>query len=175
MPDQLFISHDGEPVGRIERTGSHWTLVYDDSWVRNPAAFPLSPHFPLQLEAFDDQAEDGLVEKYFDNLLPEGDARERLARRLNAGSIDAFDLLSRFGRETAGAITISDQPHAAPHDGSYRPLSALELGQRITAMRTAGASLLRASCMSLAGAQDKLASGSNARSQIGWRRPRGRW
>jgi serine/threonine-protein kinase HipA len=157
MSDQLFISHDGEPVGRIERTGSHWTLVYDDSWVRSPAAFPLSPHFPLRLEAFDDQAEDGLVEKYFDNLLPEGDARERLARRLNAGSIDAFDLLSRFGRETAGAITISDQPHAVSNDEAYRPLSPQELGERITAMRTEGGSLLRASRMSLAGAQDKLA------------------
>jgi serine/threonine-protein kinase HipA len=41
--------------------------------------------------------------------------------------------------------------------GSYRPLSAQELGERITAMRTEGASLLRASRMSLAGAQDKLA------------------
>lgn len=157
MPEQLFISHDGERVGRIERNGRHWTLSYADSWVQHPDAFPLSPHFPLRLEAFDDQAEDGLVEKYFDNLLPEGGARERLARRLNAGSIDAFDLLSRFGRETAGAITVSDQPHAVPNDEAYRPLSPQELGERITAMRTQGGSLLQASRMSLAGAQDKLA------------------
>lgn len=157
MPDQLFLSHDGEPVGRIDRHGQRWTLHYDQRWLHNPSAFPLSPHFPLRPEPFDDAAEDGLVEKYFDNLLPEGDARDRLARRLNAGSIDAFDLLSRFGRETAGAITISDRPGAAPHDDAYLPLTAGELGARITAMRTEGGSLLRASRMSLAGAQDKLA------------------
>ena len=157
MPDTLFLSHDGEPVGRVERQGPHWSLRYDEHWLRRPAAFPLSPHFPLRQDAFDDRAEDGLVEKYFDNLLPEGDARDRLARRLNAGSIDAFDLLSRFGRETAGALTISDHPHAATHDDAYRPLTPQELRARITAMRTEGASLLRASRMSLAGAQDKLA------------------
>ena len=157
MPEQMFLSHDGEPVGRIERHGKTWALRYDEAWLRSPAAFPLSPHFPLRPEAFDDAAEDGLVEKYFDNLLPEGDARDRLARRLNAGSIDAFDLLSRFGRETAGAVTISGHPDAAPNDDAYRPLTPQELGARITAMRTEGGSLLRASRMSLAGAQDKLA------------------
>ncbi|NRF66961.1 HipA domain-containing protein [Aquincola sp. S2] len=157
MADELFLFNDGKRVGTLEDGPRGWRLSYAADWLNDPEAFPLSPHLALRASPYDDAAEDGLVEKYFDNLLPEGDARRRLEHRLDASAGDTFDLLRRFGRETAGAITVSADPHALPQDERYRPLPAAELLTRIRRMRVEGGSLLEASRMSLAGAQDKLA------------------
>jgi serine/threonine-protein kinase HipA len=158
MPDLLYLSHDGRRIGTLERSGQGaWRLVYDAAWRARPDAFPLSPHLVLRERPYDDVEEDGLVEKFFDNLLPEGDSRSRIERRLSAKAGDAFDLLRRFGRETAGAITISSDEALVPDDEAYTDLPRTALLERVRQMREEGGSLLLAARMSLAGAQDKMA------------------
>jgi HipA-like protein len=157
MADLLYLSSNGEHVGTLEDRAGAWRLVYAPEWLRSPHAFPLSPHLLLRGEAYDDGVDDGLVEKFFDNLLPEGDARQRLEHRLSARRGDSFDLLRRFGRETAGAISISTSPEVRAADSGYTELARPVFLDRVRKMRQEGASLLEAARMSLAGAQDKMA------------------
>ncbi|HUG26202.1 HipA domain-containing protein [Piscinibacter sp.] len=157
MADTLYLSSDGQGLGTLEDNAGIWRLTYAPEWIGNPNAFPLSPHLVLRAKPYDDRDEDGMVEKFFDNLLPEGDARIRLEKRLSARNGDSFDLLRRFGRETAGAVTMSTSPELKPEDSNYAALPRPEFLARVRRMRQEGGSLLEAARMSLAGAQDKTA------------------
>ena len=57
------------------------------------------------------------VRNYFENLLPDTTAiRERLARRFKIGSVDAFLLLAKLGRDCVGALRLQ----ACPNVGSIK-------------------------------------------------------
>lgn len=90
------------------------------------------------------------------NLLPEGDWRGLLCRRLGLPPSDDFALLRHLGHDCAGAITF-EEPSLEPAGGAYTPLPEPELRRwlkdamaRPTPQEAPG--LRRA----LSGAQDKL-------------------
>jgi serine/threonine-protein kinase HipA len=56
------------------------------------------------------------------NLLPEGDWRAMLCRRLSLPPTDDFALLRRLGHDCAGALTFDD-PTPEPAAGAYTPLA----------------------------------------------------
>jgi len=72
------------------------------------------------------------VKAFLDGLLPEGNAL--LNHAIDAGLVtdDTYGLISRYGRDTAGALVF--QPVEEPEPtrvGWYEPLSAAEVGQRL--------------------------------------------
>jgi serine/threonine-protein kinase HipA len=90
------------------------------------------------------------------NLLPEGDWRGLLCRRLSLPPSDDFGLLERLGHDCAGAVSFADPVEEQPA-GEYTPLDEAEL------RRWLKDPLLRPSPQdapglrrALAGAQDKL-------------------
>jgi serine/threonine-protein kinase HipA len=90
------------------------------------------------------------------NLLPEGDWRGMLCRRLGLPPNDDFGLLRQLGHDCAGAISF-DEPSPEPAGGAYTPLGEAELRRwlkdplaRPSPQEAPG--LRRA----LSGAQDKL-------------------
>ncbi|WP_235515306.1 type II toxin-antitoxin system HipA family toxin [Achromobacter sp. Root83] len=105
-------------------------LQYADAWVASPQGRPLSlslpftPGNPLQRgEA---------VRTYFENLLPDSkEIRERVARRYQAGSTNAFALLAEVGRDCVGALQVVPGPEAP--DGVQEvnaiPMSDAEIAQ----------------------------------------------
>jgi serine/threonine-protein kinase HipA len=104
-----------------------------------------------------------LVAAYFDNLLPDNQRiRQRLQRRFNAASSDAFDLLAEVGRDCVGAIQL------LPEDGdppNVRTITAEQLTTRQISQHVS--TMLRALSgsqaeeeefrISLPGAQEKTA------------------
>ena len=81
------------------------TLQYAPDWVNDKQGRPLSlslPFTPGNLPHRGDK-----VRSYFENLLPDSrDIRERLARRFQVRSADAFELLAEIGRDCVGALQI---------------------------------------------------------------------
>lgn len=106
------------------------TLQYADSWVASPQGRPLSLSLPF-IPGNKPHRGDA-VRTYFENLLPDSKGiRERVARRFQAGSTDAFALLAEIGRDCAGALQVL--PDAAPPDGvdevHATPLDDAEVAQ----------------------------------------------
>jgi serine/threonine-protein kinase HipA len=97
-----------------------------------------------------------VVSAFFQNLLPEGDGLT--AMRTLYQAFDDFSLLEAIGRDTAGALTIADQP-SVDSDSEPRYLTLDDVGQMIVGLpeRPLGASLTVRH--SLAGAQRKLLLG----------------
>jgi len=172
---RLNIWMNGIPVGYWESSRQGDRLGYFTEWLADEHARPLSLSLPfLPGNAI---YQGPLVADFFDNLLPDNDAiRRRLAVRHQAGGIDAFHLLSKLGRDCAGAIQLLPEGES-PTDVfeiNGEPLTASGVAQRlrnITAMPALGQHEhdedLR---LSIAGAQEKTAL---LRHENQWVLPRG--
>jgi serine/threonine-protein kinase HipA len=128
---------------------------YDESWLANPTAIPLSQSLPLTKKRFTRKDCRG----FFAGILPEESKREIIARNLGISARNDFAMLERIGGECAGAVTFIAEGTSLPEpDNEYRPLSAPELADIIKKLPRrpllAGEEGIR---LSLAGAQDKIA------------------
>lgn len=122
---------NGEFVGRWTKPPrASDALHYDDAWLGSNQGRPLSLSLPFTPgnAPHSEQA----VSSYFENLLPDSrDIRERIARRFQAGSIDAFALLAEIGRDCVGALQLlpGDIPPESIQTVNATPLSDAEVAQ----------------------------------------------
>tara|TARA_B100000315_G_scaffold115291_1_gene105818 strand:- start:1637 stop:2893 length:1257 start_codon:yes stop_codon:yes gene_type:complete len=135
--------------------GSFFKFRYNDDWIRNANAVPLSRSLPLQADFF-------TVKKsraFFSGILPEGIQRERIEKILKISNNNDYQLLKKIGGDCAGAVSIYPN-NVIPSDssqGMVNPLTKKELIKVINELPTkpllAGKKGLR---LSLAGAQTKI-------------------
>ena len=154
--NQLNIWCEDQLLGELSLNQGNWCFNYHTNWLQNTSAFELSPHFPLQVESVIDNADNKSVEWFFENLLPEGGMREALSRKAGVSEKDSFGLLTRYGKETAGALRLLPADMSYPERADYKPLSNENLHALI---KQSSPSLLTADAqlhMSLAGVQNKL-------------------
>lgn len=149
----LNVFIDESTVGSLYENNGVWSFQYHTDWVIN--GFPLAPGLPLQQNMHVDSGTLRPVQWYFDNLLPEEMARTRLVGSLPKGEWDAWELLKRFGAESAGAITLL-APNETLSDSALTLLKDEELERRINNMPRTPLSSTAPKKMSLAGAQEKL-------------------
>lgn len=92
---------------------------------------------------------------FFSNLLPDGDLRDRLARRLGVSPDNDFGMLAAVGGDCAGALSLLSPGVRPGTQGGRRllTLKALERAHELGAPEVLAGEGLR---LSLAGAQDKL-------------------
>lgn len=112
-------------VGRLHRDAvGRIGFEYSPEWRRDGFAISCS----LPLEHGRPTAGDDAARRFFANLLPEGEARERVVRTLRIPNTD-FDLLRALGGECAGALALStsESTPLARAVGRYRALSEDEL------------------------------------------------
>jgi serine/threonine-protein kinase HipA len=162
MSNVLTIWMNGQRVGQWSNTTSRaQVFTYDPTWHASAEARPLSLSMPFV--AGNRPFRGGVVEAYFDNLLPDSDAiRKRIAERLRATGTDAFSLLREIGRDCVGAIQVlpegetptdvfSIQARPLDDDGVAR---ALKSAAGVAALGQRNDDDFR---ISLAGAQEKTA------------------
>lgn len=146
---------DGIEVGTLHEADGIWQFQYASPWVNT--GYALSPALPLQTERTVDSGTQRPVQWYFDNLLPEEDQRQLLARDAKLESADAFALLGYYGAESAGSLTLLPEGEPVAPAGGLRPLPDEELSARIRALPNQPLTHGAHKRMSLAGAQHKLA------------------
>ena len=133
------------------------TFCYDGDWLRQ--GFAISCSLPME-ETGDFLPPDMRGHFFFENLLPEGAARNRLIRLLKVAD-DDFSLLEKLGGDCAGMLQLLPEETApAGHDEQVVPLEEEVLVRTIASGSPAwlGAGLaVTLPRLSLAGAQDKLA------------------
>ena len=155
MSTQLFVWHHTARVGSLSlNEEGRWSFRYDPEW----NAFALSPHLPIG-DVCGDLAHQRTVEWFFDNLLPEGTLRLALANRAGIRDPNTWQLLSSYGQDTAGALSILPNDVIPSAQQVYTPLPVARLSEMIERSRE-GIPLMAQEGplrMSLAGAQDKIA------------------
>ncbi|MEP7180896.1 MAG: HipA domain-containing protein [Betaproteobacteria bacterium] len=153
MTRALDIFIDTARVASLHENQGIWSLQYDLKWVAD--GYDLAPGLPLSADPIVDSGSLRPVQWFFDNLLPEDAARTRLFASLPGKRGDSWDLLERFGAESAGALTLLP-PGTTQAEEGVQPLSDAELQKRILAMPRQPLGTNAPKKMSLAGAQEKL-------------------
>ena len=144
-----------QPVGTLQLVSGKLEFSYSDDWLQNPNAVPLSHSLPLRSSSFEDNS----ARPFFAGLLPEGEMRRILSKRLHISQKNDFALLDRIGGECAGAVSFRAPGQQARLQNSedVNWLNSQELSETLQALPARpmlfGEEGLR---LSLAGAQDKL-------------------
>jgi serine/threonine-protein kinase HipA len=114
-------SGDKRKIGYLSQYGDLLRVSFDEDYINDPLRPTLSLSYRGNSEA-ETRAilsatrdvrvarSDGRWPTYFQNLLPEGHNRERLARQRGCGPDDEFELLAAAGHDLMGAIEVEPVP-----------------------------------------------------------------
>lgn len=150
-----YVGEWSSPAGRPQE------FAYAREWLASRSARPLSLSMPL---AEDAAYKGAVVERYFENLLPEsGTIRRRILQHVGAQSGGAFDLLEKIGRDCVGALQLTVDREPAPKVRAINasPISEDEIEKLL--LKTSGRESFGAPepdddfRLSIAGAQEKTA------------------
>jgi serine/threonine-protein kinase HipA len=150
---ELIVYLDHALVGKLVEQSSIWGFEYNSSWLVQ--GFGVIPGLAFVNGQQFDGATTRPVQWFFDNLLPEENARTLLASSINVEAGDAFALLKAIGHESAGAFTLLE-PGAELPEGMASQLTNAELNERILNLPKLPLNLAERKKMSLAGAQHKM-------------------
>lgn len=149
----------GERIGTLETRGGGGRLrfTYTPETVARyvGGTYLLSLSLPVRETAYANAE----TRPYFDGLLPEGTAREAIARAVGSSPDNTFALLERLGRDCAGAVVLlPPDEELAARSAEVRWLSDDELRDKLGNIDVAplGVEPGREIRLSLAGAQPKL-------------------
>ncbi|HEX2161171.1 MAG TPA: type II toxin-antitoxin system HipA family toxin [Thermoleophilaceae bacterium] len=145
----------GRHAGRLEQVDGRMRFTYAPEYVAAGGA-PHSCSLPLG-----DHEHDREAEAFFANLLPEGEARTMVARRLGVSAGNDFGLLYEIGGDCAGAVTLlppGASPETIAERAEIRWLDEPALAAALDELprRPLLADPDEGIRLSLAGAQDKL-------------------
>ncbi|TLX69609.1 type II toxin-antitoxin system HipA family toxin [Pseudomonas nicosulfuronedens] len=155
MSRSLEVLINDDHVATLSEQNEVWQLTYTPDWRMRADAFDLAPSLPRSKGVILDGASERPVQWFFDNLLPEEQARQLLANDAKIVATDNFGLLAYYGAESAGAVTLlpdATQPLAT----GMKPLPDDVLSQRIRNLPRVALATGAPKRMSLAGAQHKL-------------------
>jgi len=108
---------------------------------------------PVQAAAFTG----GVVEAFFDGLLPEGEALKMIAYDFNLSATDAYGLLQALGRDCAGALQILPADSTLePGAGALELLTDEQVAERLRRLRHSPLGVDERVRISLAGVQEKM-------------------
>ncbi len=155
MNRSLTVFVSTKKMGELKDVNGFWAFEYAHEWVNSDKNFSLSPDIPIQNEMTLDTGTKRPVQSFFDNLLPEENARKLLAKDAQVDHSDSFALLEVSGIESAGALIMLPEGSVMP-EPSAEPLELSALSERIKALPKAPLNKRQGSRMSLAGAQHKM-------------------
>ena len=113
--------HTKTAIGFISCYGDILRVSFDENYITNP----YRPLLSLAYRGLNEQEtqailrserdmrvarSDGKLPVYFQNLLPEGHNRERLAKERQCGTDDEFELLAAAGHDLMGAVEVEPVP-----------------------------------------------------------------
>lgn len=146
-------------VGHLRRQGSGGIdFQYAPAWLAWEHALPVSLSLPLREDRYTGEP----VIAVFDNLMPDSEqVRRRLAERVHAEGVDAYSLLSKIGRDCAGALQFLPDGVAPGPAGAVRgrAVDADTIARKIGDLTATplGVDEDEELRISIAGAQDKTA------------------
>lgn len=146
--NELPIFYEEKPVATLlQNDRGFCELRYEAEWQRH--GFDISVTLPRAQQHHTGD----VVRAFFENLLPEASIRESLARHYGVSTENIFALLTRIGRDCAGAFSIG----GPGNKGEYLLLTEPELQAELDKLpQYPMASARPGTSLSLAGAQHKL-------------------
>lgn len=99
---EAIVFYNEDKAGTLKKDNDIYEFIYDDSYLLNPAAQPISLRMPLQKEAFRSKT----LFPFFEGLLPEGWLLGLACRKLKIDQSDKLTLLLYTGKDPVGAVSV---------------------------------------------------------------------
>lgn len=159
MTQALALWANGQRVAELahEAMDDKWSFEYDGAWLKNAAAFPLSPALPLTRPS--EGYPSVVVRRFIENLLPEGRALEVIAAMSKVAKSNVYALIAELGAETTGAFRFWPAGEVPPMIAAeaLREVTREELQKRLDDRALVPLAVWDGKVrMSIAGVQDKL-------------------
>jgi serine/threonine-protein kinase HipA len=172
MTDALDVYLYDTHVATISRRGANLQLRYLPEYVASESPVPISVQLPVGLGV----APSEVTKRFLENLLPDRpDVKTRWAREAKLTSDSAFDLLSAYGADVAGALEFTLAGVSPRTEAKLSPLSEPDIAARIRQIHADDTNWGERNPIedgfSLGGAQGKFAL---ARREGQWFEPTGR-
>jgi len=155
--DALAVWLNGVKIAVVDQKRGRLSLAYTtDALDKYPLGSPLLS-FSLALKR--ERYGHGVVRPFLDGLLPEGEARQAVAREFGVDRDDTYGLIRELGRDCAGALVIQhlDDPPPLPSTTfTAERLNDDEIAALVANLRSAPLGAGGRVRISLAGVQEKL-------------------
>lgn len=151
----LTVFCEQEIVGELRLVhGDRYEFQYQESWLNRDGAFPISIALKLQPGPYDHTTS----KSFFEGLIPEEDFLRQLEARSETPINSAFDFLTLYGRDCAGALTVAKSKKPVPRTDDLKKISWSDLSKAYIEKKTLADVVLNVEggFFSLAGAQDKI-------------------
>ena len=151
MNRKLNVYLYGQKVGILsEDQLGHLLFQYETN-----AKSPLSVRMPVRLEIY----ESSYAEPFFDNLTPEGEVLEIVAKKFHVSEENTFSILDKIGGDCAGAVSLYEGGFPSNIDNHLREIDDETLARYIDELpdNPLLTGMENAPRLSLAGAQSKFA------------------
>ena len=154
--NSLNVFYEDILVGQLSQSEDlTYSFLYSQEWLKHKRSFPLSLAMPLQEEPFGNR----ITLSFFENLLPEGEVRDVIARSHQAES--TYEFLKEHGEDCAGAVIISrstKSPYNPRIESKSVPIEMEQVYEAIENHHSVAQIIaeLNPGYLSLAGAQDKF-------------------
>ncbi len=155
----LRVYQNNRLVGHLlKETSGAIAFRYDESWLEQDRAYPVSLSLPLREDAY----RGAPVSAVFENLLPDSEGiRRRVAEKVGAQGSDAYSLLAKIGNDCVGALQFIAGDEDASDSTSIEgeAVNDADIENLLTNLAQAPLGLERddAFRISIAGAQEKTA------------------
>lgn len=158
MASTLDVYLYGHPVATISRRGDNLQLRYLPTYVAHEQPVPISVQLPVVAGV----APAETTKRFLENLLPDRpDVKTRWAREAKLTSDSAFDLLSVYGADVAGALEFYPAGAAPRTEADLSPMTDEMIAARVRQIRADDSDWLERRPVeegfSLGGAQGKFA------------------
>jgi serine/threonine-protein kinase HipA len=157
VADGLAVWLNGVRIADVDQQRGRLRLAYTEDAVRQYALGV--PLLSLSLPLTPQRYSHGVVRPFLDGLLPEGDARQAVARDVGIDREDTYGLIRALGRDCAGALVIQPDDEPAPPPPTTltaEPLTDAEIADLVANLRSAPLGAGGRVRISLAGVQEKL-------------------
>ncbi len=155
---EVWLDQDRVGTLTFDARGNRFAFDYLAEWSARSDAYPLSPGLPLINTEQPADVHSAIVRRFFENLLPEGQALDDAARNHQISKGNLVGLLIALGRETAGALRLCLPGKAGRDTTDRRLLTHEELSMRIRQRPSESFTVWDGKVrLSIAGFQDKLA------------------
>ena len=157
MADELAVWLYGVRVAVIDQQRDRLRLAYTkDALDQHSLGMPL---LSLSLALRRERYMHGVVRPFLAGLLPEGEARQAVARKFGVVGDDTFGLIRALGRDCAGALVIQPVDDASPPTSTTLTAERLnddEIADLVANLQSAPLGAGGRVRISLAGVQEKL-------------------